>query len=78
MYKLVFWSIRDSNAASETAGGSISVLLNPGTFLAKQVSPCIPPLLQVTLKSPTETSSALNFFWLRACQAELSTLFRAG
>lgn len=33
------------------------------------------PLIQVTLKSPTQISSALNFFWLHACQAQLPTLF---
>lgn len=47
---MVFW--RYSNAASETAGGSISALLNPCTFLAKQVSPCIFPRYRLPLNPP--------------------------
>lgn len=37
------WSIRCSSAAWATAGGSVSVLLNPCTVLAKQDSSCIFP-----------------------------------
>lgn len=73
MYKMWgFESVGIPVLHQEQQGVVFQCFLNPRTLLAKQVSPCIFPCYRLPLNPPPRFLQ--HFFWLRACQAELSTL----